>query len=107
MSYKCSGHVSLSDVEHFNTPPHVWQLWSNTCSTLGGKGPSSSNEPALKPCKRIWALLLKGALREKGTPCLIKCRGHVSLSNMRHFNTRHYNPNYGEAPLHLIFCQVP
>jgi hypothetical protein len=64
---KCSGHVSLGDVWHFNTPPHVWQLCPKTCSTSGGKGPSSSKEPALIPCKSLWALLtLKRRLERWG-----------------------------------------
>jgi hypothetical protein len=54
---KCPGYVSLDDVGHFNTPPHVWQLFSQTRVQPRGKGPSSSKEPALIPCKNHWALL--------------------------------------------------
>jgi hypothetical protein len=71
----------------FNTPPHVWQLWPNTCLTSGGKCPSLSKEPALILCKSPWTLLSKDALREEGCLWLIKCTGHVSLGDVGHFNT--------------------
>jgi hypothetical protein len=54
---KSTRQGSLSNVGHFNTPPHVLHLWPNTCSTTGGKSPSLSKEPALIPCKTPWALL--------------------------------------------------
>jgi hypothetical protein len=37
------------------------------CSTSEGKGPSSSKEPTLIPCKSLWALLtLKIRLKGRG-----------------------------------------
>jgi hypothetical protein len=34
--------VNLSDVGHFNTPPHVWQIFDETrVQLMGGKSPSS------------------------------------------------------------------
>jgi hypothetical protein len=83
---KCQGHVSFNDMWHFNTSPHVWQLWPNTCSTSRGKGSSSSKKPFLIPCKSPWALLSKNALRNEMCPWLIKCPGHVSLADEEHFN---------------------
>jgi hypothetical protein len=87
---KCLGHVSLNDVRHFNTPPHVWQLWSNTCSTSGWKSSLSSKELALIPYKSSGALLSKEALRDEGCLWLIKCIDHVSLGDVGHFNKHNY-----------------
>jgi hypothetical protein len=63
---KCLDHVSLGDVRHFNTPPHVWQLWLNTCSTSGRKCLSSSKELVPIPYKSLWVLLTLKRLIERG-----------------------------------------
>jgi hypothetical protein len=63
---KSTRQGSLSNVGHFNTPPHVWHLWPNTCSTTGGKDPSLSKELALIPCKSPWALLPLKRRLERG-----------------------------------------
>jgi hypothetical protein len=38
---KCSGEGNLSDVGHFNKPPHVWQLMAKHVDNNGREDPSS------------------------------------------------------------------
>jgi cbb3-type cytochrome oxidase cytochrome c subunit len=38
---KCQGEDNLSNVGHFNTPPHVWQLMAKHVDNNGRKMPSS------------------------------------------------------------------
>jgi hypothetical protein len=63
---KSTRQGSLSNVGHFNMPPHVWHLWPNTCSTTGEKDSSLLKEPALIPCKSLWALLIFKRRLERG-----------------------------------------
>jgi hypothetical protein len=44
---------------------------------------------------------LKDALREEGTPWLIKCQGEGNLSDVEHFNTpaKHVDNNGRERPI--------
>jgi hypothetical protein len=39
MAYKVSGERNLSDVRHFNTPPHMWQLMAKHMDNNGRKMP--------------------------------------------------------------------
>jgi hypothetical protein len=36
---KCQGEGNLSDVGHFNTPPHVWQLMAKHVDNNGRERP--------------------------------------------------------------------
>jgi hypothetical protein len=63
---KSTRQGSLNNVWHFSTPPHVWHLWPNTCSTTRGKGSSLSKEPTLIPCKSLWVLLTLKRHLERG-----------------------------------------
>jgi hypothetical protein len=66
-------HVSLGDVEHFNTPLHVCQFLAKHVNLTSGKKNSSSlKESALIPCKShgLYSLALKRRIE----------RGEVSMT---------------------------
>jgi hypothetical protein len=85
---KSTRQGSLNNVRHFNTLPHMWHLWPNTCSTTGGKTPSLSKEPAWYHVKVHEPYSLsKDSLREEAYPWLIKSTRQWSLINVGHFNT--------------------
>jgi hypothetical protein len=55
----------------------------------GGEGPISSKALVLWYYENVNVpnSFSKNALRKDGTPWLIKCSGHISLSDVEHFNT--------------------
>jgi hypothetical protein len=86
---KRPGHIFIDDVKHFNTPPHLRQLFGQTRVQRRGKGLSSSKEPILIPCEKFTGLLTlsKYALRDDGCPWLIKCPNHLFIGDVGHFNS--------------------
>jgi hypothetical protein len=70
---KCPGEGNLSDVGHFNTPSHVWQLMVKHVDNNGREIPIIARNLALIPCKSPWALLtLKRRLKRGGDTMIYK-----------------------------------
>jgi hypothetical protein len=86
---KCLNEENFSDVKHFNTLLHIWQLIIKHVDNNGKKMVYHRKKlVTLIPCVKFMGLLIlsKDALREKETPCLIKCTGEENLSDVRCFN---------------------
>jgi hypothetical protein len=85
---KCPGERNLSDVGHFNTRPHVWQLMAKHVDNNRRERPIIARNPWLWYHVKVHEPYSpsKDALRKEGTPWLIKCPGERNLSNVGHFN---------------------
>jgi len=84
---KWSGERNLNDVEHFNTPPYVWQLIAKHVDNNEREKPIIARNMWLWYYVKVqWALLSKNAFRENETLWLIKCLGERNLNDVGRFN---------------------
>jgi hypothetical protein len=86
---KCPGKGNFSDVRHFNTPPHVWQLMAKHVDNNRRERPIITRNLWLWYYVKVHGpySLSKDALREEGTLWLIKCSDEENFSDVGHFNT--------------------